>query len=173
MLLLLLVHLAIEIVPNLIFEFQHHPDIDYLLVEKAKLVVALYARHPFAQRTELRRHELSGENILYMSPSAANDSYGDAFFMELYKDAGYKPNILFRSSDTESILMMVASEEGVSILPDYCTYKLYQADNLVFVPLVGENEQEEILAVWRKDQKNPALLQFLSTLRDTDILSRE
>ena len=69
--------------------------------------------------------------------------------------------------------MMVASEEGVSILPDYCTYKLYQADNLVFVPLVGENEQEEILAVWRKDQKNPAQLQFLSTLRDTDILRRE
>lgn len=152
---------------------RQNPDIDYMLVEKAKLVVALYARHPFAQRTELRRHELRGENILYMSPSAANDSYGDAFFMELYKDAGYKPNILFRSSDTESILMMVASEEGVSILPDYCTYKLYQADNLVFVPLVGEGEQEEILAVWRKDQENPALLQFLSTLRDTDILSRE
>ena len=128
---------------------RQNPDIDYMLVEKAKLVVALYARHPFAQRTELRRHELGGENILYMSPSAANDSYGDAFFMELYKDAGYKPNILFRSSDTESILMMVASEEGVSILPDYCTYKLYQADNLVFVPLVGENEQEEIPAVWR------------------------
>ena len=41
----------------------------------------------------------------------------------------------------------------------------------MFVPLVGENEQEEILAVWRKDQRrNPALLQFLSTLRDTDIL---
>ena len=58
--------------------------------------------------------------------------------MNLYKEAGYRPNILFCSSDSESILMMVAAEEGVSILPDYCTYKLYQADNLVFVPLVGE-----------------------------------
>ena len=152
---------------------KQNPDIEYLTVERARLVVALYARHPFAQRTALRRTELRGENILYMSPSAANDSYGDAFFMELYKGAGYKPNILFRSSDTESVLMMVASEEGVSILPDYCTYKLYNADNLVFVPLIGAGEQEEIIAAWRRDQKNPALQQFLMTLRETDILSRE
>ena len=149
---------------------KQNPDIEYLTVEKARLVVALYARHPFAQRSSLRRSELRGENILYMSPSAANDSYGDAFFMELYKDAGYRPNILFRSSDTESVLMMVASEEGLSILPDYCTYKLYNADNLVFVPLVGAGEEEEIIAAWRKEHHNPALQQFLETLRGTDIL---
>ena len=78
-------------------------------VEKARLVVALYAGHPLAQRQQLRRQELRGETILYMSPDAADDSYGDAFFMQLYNEAGYKPNILFRSADTESILMMVSA----------------------------------------------------------------
>lgn len=63
---------------------------------------------------QLTRQELRGENILYMSPDAAPDSYGDAFFMQRYAEAGYKPNILFRSADTESILMMVAAEEGIS-----------------------------------------------------------
>ena len=82
-------------------------------VEKARLVVALYAGHPLAQRQQLRRQELRGETILYMSPDAADDSYGDAFFMQLYNEAGYKPNILFRSADTESILMMVSAEEGL------------------------------------------------------------
>lgn len=143
---------------------KQNPGIAYHTVENAGLVVALYARHPFAQRRSLRRQELRGENILYMSPSAAGDSYGDAFFMRLYKDAGYKPNILFRSSDTESVLMMVASEEGISILPDYCTYKLYNADNLVFVPLVGTGEQEEIIAAWRKDHCDPVLTQFLELM---------
>ena len=109
-------------------------------VEKARLVVALYAGHPLAQRQQLRRQELRGETILYMSPDAADDSYGDAFFMQLYNEAGYKPNILFRSADTESILMMVSAEEGISILPAYCVEKLYNADNLVFVPLIGEGE---------------------------------
>ena len=133
-------------------------------VEKARLVVALYAAHPLAQRHQLRREELRGETILYMSPDAANDSYGDTFFMQRYRDAGYRPNILFRSADTESILMMVSAEEGVSILPDYCVDKLYHADNLVFIPLAGEGEEEEIIAAWQRDNQNPALTQFLSVL---------
>ena len=42
-------------------------------VEKARLVVALYAGHPLAQRQQLRRQELRGETILYMSPDAADE----------------------------------------------------------------------------------------------------
>lgn len=141
--------------------------IKYLNVEHAQLVVALYPGHPLAGKRRLSRAELRGENILYMSPDASNDSYGDAFFMQLYKDAGYKPNILFRSCDAECILMMVAAEEGISILPDYFTDKLYNADNLVFIPLVGESEREEIIAAWQSSNSNPVLTQFLSVLSES------
>lgn len=141
--------------------------IEYLNVESAQLVVALYADHPLAGRRRLSRAELKGEPILYMSPDSSNDSYGDAFFMQLYKQAGYKPNILFRSCDAECILMMVAAEEGISILPDYFTDKLYDADNLVFVPLVGDDEQEDMIAVWQTSNTNPVLAQFISVLKNT------
>ena len=106
--------------------------------------------------------ELKGEQILYMSPSGVGDSFGDSHFMELYRKAGYQPDILFRSSDAESILMMVAAEEGISILPAYCVEKLYNADNLVFVPLIGEGEVEEIIAAWQTTNPNPALARFLA-----------
>ena len=141
------------------------PGISYMTVERARLVAALYSAHPLARRHELDRTELHGENILYMSPDSANDSYGDAFFMQLYKDAGYKPNILFRSCDAESILMMVAAEEGISILPAYFTSKLYNADNLVFVPMTGESEEEEIIAAWQQSNANPVLHRFLDILQ--------
>ena len=42
--------------------------------------------------------------------------------------------------------------------------KLYHADNLVFIPLAGEGEEEEIIAAWQRDNQNPALTQFLSVL---------
>ena len=142
-------------------------NVAYRTVEKARLVVALYAGHPLAQRRQLHRQELRGETILYMSPDAAADSYGDAFFMQLYKEAGYKPNILFRSADTESILMMVSAEEGISVLPDYFTEKLKNADNLVFIPLVGAEEEEEIIAAWQQGNSNPALGRFLSLLEES------
>lgn len=131
------------------------------LVEQARLVVALYGGHPFAQRSALRREDLKNETILYMTPSGTGDSFGDAGFMQLYQKAGYQPNILLRSNDVESILMMVAAEEGVSILPAYCTDKLTNADNLIFVPLLGDGEVEDILAVWRRDDPSPALRRFL------------
>lgn len=146
---------------------KNQPGIEYMTVERARLVAAMYAGHPFARRRELSRAELRGETILYMSPDSANDSYGDAFFMQLYKNAGYKPNILFRSCDAESILMMIAAEEGISILPAYFTDKLRNADNLVFVPMTGEEEEEEIIAAWQQGNTNPVLHQFVDLLRET------
>lgn len=138
--------------------------IEYKLMELAPLSVALYNSHPLARRNSLSRKELKGEPILYMSPSGSPESYGDNHFLELYKQAGYQPNILFRSSDIESILMMVAAEEGISILPSYVTSKLTDADNLTFIPLIGEGEFEQILAVWKKEDESPALRQFIERI---------
>ncbi|MDO5786083.1 MAG: LysR family transcriptional regulator [Eubacteriales bacterium] len=138
--------------------------VEYKLMELAPLVVALYAGHPFAQRSSLSRKELKNETILYMTPSSTGESFGDNHFLDLYRLAGYQPNILFRSNDTESILMMVAAEEGISILPSYVTSKLTDADNLVFVPLTGKGEYEQILAVWKSEDKSPALRHFIQRI---------
>ena len=96
-----------------------------------------------------------------MTPSSAGDSLGDVHFMQLYERAGYQPKILLKSSDVESILMMVAAEEGISILPSYSVVKLMNADNLVFVPLDGDEEYEDIFMMWKKSSGNLALQSFL------------
>lgn len=139
-------------------------SVEHKLMERAPLAVALYSSHPLARRNSLTRRELKNQPILYMSPSGSAESYGDNHFLEMYNQAGYKPNILFRSSDTESILMMVAAEEGISILPSYITNKLTNAENLTFIPLIGEGEFEEITAVWKKDNQSPALRHFIKRI---------
>ena len=73
-----------------------------------------------------------GRTFYICLPRTPTTPTATPFSCSCTKSAGYKPNILFRSSDTESVLVMVAAEEGISILPDYCTDKLYHADNLVF-----------------------------------------
>lgn len=130
-------------------------EVEWRQADKIRLVVALYRGHPLAGRTKLLRSELRGEKLLYMSPSEDFDSYGDEVFIHLYRESGYKPDILYRSSDLEVILTMVAAEEGISILPDYFTNKLNGADNLLFIPLNGVQEHEEIDMIWRKDNDNP------------------
>lgn len=141
------------------------PDVSWMQADRIRLVAAMYTGHPLAGRTKLSRAELRGENILYMSPSEDFESYGDELFIRLYRESGYKPEILYRSSDIEVILTMIAAEEGISILPDYFTNKLAGADDLVFVPLTGEKEHEEIDAIWRNDNKDPLLSAWLSYMQ--------
>ena len=138
------------------------------LVEKSPLMVAVYGNHPFAQKTALRRKELRKERILFMTPSSTGESVGDLRFYEMYEEAGYQPNILFRSNDVESILMMIAAEEGISILPAYVTQKLVNAENLVFIPLIGKGEVVEIIAAWKKGTGNAVLQGFVEKLMNEE-----
>ena len=135
--------------------------VDHHLVEEVRLMATLYKRHPYARRTSLTRADLKGEKLFFMSPSGDGDSLRDAHYIRLYQEAGYQPDIILRSSDMESVTMMVEAEMGISILPAYCANNRQAGDNLVFVPMVGEGEVEEIIAVWRKEDQNPALEQFL------------
>ena len=82
-------------------------------------------------------------------------------YMQLYEKAGYEPKILLKSNDIESLLIMVAAEEGISVLPSYLVEKLRNADNIVFLPLDGEEEYDEIFMFWKSSHSNSALQCFL------------
>ena len=138
------------------------------LLERLPLYVALYSNHPLARRESLRREDLKGENLLFMSPSGHGDSFGDAFYIRLYQQAGYQPNILLKTGDYESIIMMVAAEEAISVIPEYCVGRLRNVENVTFLPLQGESETEEILAVWNQKNQNPVLQNFLDKLPTLD-----
>ena len=143
-----------------------NPDFEALEIEEARLTAVLYAAHPLSQKEALERIDLKDESIIYMSPSELSDNYGDSLFMDLYHAAGYHPDILCRSTDIESILIMVAAEEGISIMPDYCVKKINNAQGLVFLPMKGEEEVEEIHAIWKKDNDNVALKHFIEQLQN-------
>lgn len=137
-------------------------DIVSRLNLRSPLYLAVYDSHPFAARETIERKELKDERILFMSPSSRGDSRGDAEYLKLYEQAGFKPKILLKSNDIESILMMVAAEEGVSILPAYSVAKLTNADQLVFIPLLGEAEHEDIRMMWKEGCGNRAVDCFVS-----------
>ena len=145
-------------------ELKRNPEYEAVLIEKARLIAALYAAHPYVKKKSIHRADFKGEPIIYMSPSERTENYGDNIFMDMYQQAGYTPEIICRSTDVESVLIMVAAEEGVSILPDYCVKKITDAEGLVFIPMEGEQETEEIHAIWRKENTNPALKNFLTQL---------
>lgn len=138
--------------------------LDYHVVEHVPLYLAIYRTHPLAQRKKISRRDMKGEKIIFMSPSSTGDSFGDAYYIGLYQKEGYQPDILMNTSDGETVLMMVAAEQAISIVPEYCIDRMIYADNLLFIPLEGEHETEEIVAMWRNDSISPALQHFIDHL---------
>ena len=61
--------------------------------------------------------------------------------------------------------LMVAAEEGISILPSFVTSKITNGDNLKFIPLEGSEEFVDIYALWKKNRKNQILEHFLEEIR--------
>lgn len=139
-------------------------DIACRTIGATSLSAVLYNGHPFSQRSSLSRKELKGERFIYLITGSSYPSAVDNYYQNLYTQAGYEPDPVFYSNDVESVLMMVAAEEGISVMPSYITEKLINADNLVFVPLVGEQEIEQIVALWKRDVQSFALEQFLSAV---------
>ena len=133
--------------------------LDSTEVEKSGLSVVLYPSHPLANRSALLRENLKEEKLLcYMSD---NGMPSDGSYQLLDTKSGDDPDIIFYSSDVESILMMVAAEEGISLIPTVLLKDVPNPEHLVFVPLRSEQEESSVKAVWRKENESFALKQFL------------
>ena len=61
--------------------------------------------------------------------------------------------------------IQVSQYDTFSIRFRFSNYKLTNADNLVFIPLEGENEIEEITVVWSRNNPNPMLPRLVQHLQ--------
>lgn len=140
-------------------------QISHRIVEHSALIAALYKSHPLAHRCSLERSDLKGEDFIYFTPESTFPSISEEYYLKLYREANVEPHVILHSDDAESVLMMVASRQGISILPSYIVDKLTNADNLVFIPLKGEKETADIAAAWVNTGSQPLVEQFLKKLR--------
>ena len=151
---------------DIIFTWNHDEIINYeglkwQTVEESTLDVVIYNAHPFVNRTFLTRNDLKEEELLYLAPSG---SYvGDAY-LQKYIDAGFQPKVVFHTDDIDSILMMIAAEEGISVMPKYITQKINDLGGIHCIPLTGDDETASVVAVWRETKGNSILDSFVKCL---------
>ena len=86
-----------------------------------------------------------------------------------YADSGFIPRIVGRSSDAETLLILVSAGVGITILPESIVRNLGHATDLAFIPLEGEHEHVDIMAMWKPESTNPVtqvFSEFLIAERD-------
>lgn len=151
---------------DIIFTWDHDEIIDceglqWRKVEESTLDVVIYNTHPFVNRSYLTRNDLKEEELLYLSPSG---SYLSDAYRQKYIDAGFEPKVVFHTDDIGSILMMVAAEEGISVMPRYITQRINGLEGIHCIPLAGTDENASVVAVWRGDNDNAVLNSFVDYL---------
>lgn len=127
------------------------------------LYVVMPQGHPYAQLSSIYRYDLRNEPFImtrFFDEKLAKKNY----IPEQFAASGFIPNIVAHSSDIETILILISSGIGISILPGSAIRYLKQSNDLVFIPLAGEHEYIDIVAFWKTGNANPALLKFLDIL---------
>lgn len=134
------------------------------LLEKVILnepfVAVVPEKHQLAQKTKIAVKDLKNENFITFTRECGPTIF-DSFLL-LCSHAGFTPHISHHASQFNSVLRLVESGFGVSLLPKNTEvgYKL----KLKFIPLVNAKETVPLIMLARKENVSPALLHLQSHL---------
>lgn len=160
-LLMSLEHGKMDFIFNIVYGNTDLTDFSYRRLCSDKLYAVLPSVHPYAQLSSIRRYDLRDEAFLltkyYDNPTAKK--YGH-IIPDKYAESGFIPKINGRSSEAETLLVLVSAGVGITILPESIVRAYNGLSDLSFVPLEGEHEHVDIMAIWKDNSDNPVTQVF-------------
>ena len=157
---------------DLVFSVQPHlrddADVNRLYIKSYPLFVAMSNDHPLAQKPELACKELEHESFIIMQPAArSRDEMEEMLWV--YERGGFLPQVVAVETEPETILLMVALEMGISLLPEYIVRPYSKNEELAIIPVMKDDGTAETLnfeMVWSKDNANPSVEKLLEWWRE-------
>ena len=146
----------LDFIFNIVYGNTDLTNFSYQRIGRDRLYAVLPPGHPYSQLSSIRRYDLRDEPFLltkyYDDPSAKK--YGHVI-PDKYAESGFIPRIDSRSSDAETLMILVSTGIGITILPESIVSTLGHSTDLSFVPLEGDHEYVDILAIWKDNTVNP------------------
>lgn len=134
-----------------------------------RILVALPASHPLAERDVVYWTDLRGEQFLL--PAADPGPEIRDLLLGRLAVSGTKPDIRMHQSSRETVLSVLGGSSGVSIVCEGSTGARYP--DVIYRPIHGEQGPAltGYSAHWRDDNGNPALRRFLGFIKARYALS--
>jgi len=128
-------------------------NLEEKLILKEPFVLVVPQEHPFAKCDHIQIKDLQNETFITFSRDCGPTIYDS--FLALCAKAGFVPDILHQATQFNSVLRLVESGFGISLLPVSVT--LGYSLKLKFVPIVNCDENIPLIMLYRKDNPNPSL----------------
>jgi DNA-binding transcriptional LysR family regulator len=132
----------------------HSPGIALAALEQDRLVAALPAGSPWAQRDELALAELADEPFVgYPSESVVTRTFREACRRE-----GFTPRVVQEAAETSTLLSLVAAGMGIALVPMDSPAFAFQG--IVF-RRVRDAPSVDLAVAWRAGEDSPLVARFL------------
>jgi DNA-binding transcriptional LysR family regulator len=134
-----------------------------LFYEQGQMFVVVPAGHALAPRTEVTADLLDGLPLILYNKSTATRATLDKFF----RDSGVEPYVFMEIDREDTIISMVKSVPGVTILPQCVLQKNFEENDLRCLPLRNAWLRREIgIAMLKGVEQSPVVDVALRLCRD-------
>ena len=131
------------------------------VVIREALVVALPPKHRLVSRSRLPLSAL-GNELFILPPHDVVPVFHDAV-LKACRAAGFIPHAPHEADHLHMVLGLVAAGAGVALVP--ASARKIQHDQVTYRALHPPPEKLETALAWRRDDKSPALAEFITTAR--------
>ncbi|MHA5053685.1 LysR substrate-binding domain-containing protein [Streptomyces sp. SD15] len=137
------------------------PSLTVTLLRRDRLVVALPADHPLAQRKQVRVADLARSDFIVHSADRRSVMYG--VVLGLLRDAGIDPHIRHEVGETSTLVTLVAGGLGVAVVPEPVT--ALALAGVAYRPLVRPAVTVDLAVAHRSDRTEPHLGRTIDVIR--------
>jgi DNA-binding transcriptional LysR family regulator len=133
------------------------------LVYTDQLVIALPSGHRLARQKIIPLKSLASEPFVQFHGQGAPGLFDEV--IGCCRRAGFSPRIVNESNFMATVITLVESGLGVSLIPSCCVRTLNRP-HVIIRPITPKSGRIPLCAAWFKSSQNPALAAFLEILRD-------
>ena len=152
---------AYDVLFTLEFELEGRDDWDSMILFQQPGAIVLSRSHPLAGRDNLTIEDFRSEP--FVAISRENSPGGYNLLLKQCAESGFVPNIVRETNTTESLFLCVEMGLGVALLDRNTRLERNNALRIIDIP---ESRAAGLVAVWRKDNRNPMLPALLDALRN-------
>ncbi len=134
-------------------------DIEYRIVGREKLVVAMPSDSPLASGRPVAANELQEQNFVSYPPK----SVVYRTVSEMCRRAGFQLRIAQVTHETSTMLSFVAAGGGIAVVPE--SVRALQLEGVLYADL-EDSPVTEMAVAWRRDDRSALLANFLNLVMD-------
>lgn len=138
-------------------------EIEYRIVAREQLVVALPSFSPLAVGRPIAVHELQDHDFIAYPP----ESVLYRTTTDMCRREGFRPRIAQVIGETSTMLSFVAAGSGIAIVPE--SVRALQLEGVAYCALEGAPEVELAVA-WRREDRSALLHNFLDVVGPAPIM---